>query len=69
MFRLDSYSGTKVVAIDAARERRIANGLNSKPKGIGIGIHGIQNVLVSHHGQITKRKTQAKILFINELLP
>lgn len=28
--------------------------------GLGIGIHGIQNVLVSHHRQITKRNSQEK---------
>ena len=59
------------IPIDASqgRRRRIDNGLNSKPKGLGIGIHGIQNVLVSHHRQISKRKTQGKILLINELVP
>lgn len=46
LFALIMDKFTTDIKSEAAQGRRIVNGLNFKSKGLGIGIDGIQNVLV-----------------------
>ena len=54
-------SASSSTIMKQCREGRIANGLNSKPKDLGIGIHRIKLVLVSHHRHTNKRKLNRKL--------